>query len=216
MEFSIPQPKLETAFFRLNVTLRMTSQTELSSEVRYVVMPSLEETATNGYPNEAVFHFKGEIDGSDRIIIHRKGAFWEHIHWGWPDVVRVNTAEWNPSERNFLTTTGAVSFLPERYSLAAVNLEVIEGRDIIALERTNDALIVYLDDTPSGAAHYEFNIHFHPAPAKVSPPHASTSATLKITAQIDGSDRLKITAHEASWMHLAHAFPAAVRLNLKT
>ena len=212
MEFSLPQPALETAFFRLNVTLRATAQAKLSSEVRYGVMPSLEQAATNGSPAEAVFHFKGEIDGSDRIVIKRQGAFWEHVHWSWPGKVLVNAAEWQPLEQNFLTTTGAVAFLPARYSLAAANLEVIEGRDIIALERTNDALIVYLDDTPAGAAPYEFKIHFHRATASVSPPHASTPATLKITAQIDGSDRLKITAREATWTHLAYALPATVKL----
>lgn len=36
---------------------------------------------------------------------------------------------------------------------------------------------------------------------------------MKITAQIDGSDRLKITAHEATWTHLAWSVPAAVKLN---
>jgi len=213
LEFSIPQPALETAFFRLNVTLRTTAQTEQSSEVRYVVAPPLDEISSNGTPTEAVFHFTGEVDGSDRIVIKRQGAFWEHVHWRWPGKVTVNTSEWHPMEKNFLTSTGAVSFLPERYSLAAVKLEVIQGRDIIALERGNDALIVYLDDTPSGAAPYEFKLHFHPAAASVSHLRASTAATLKISAQIDGSDRLKITARDATWTHLARSRPAAVKLN---
>lgn len=212
MQFSIPQPALDTAFFRLNVSLRTTSQSELSGEVRYLAVPPLAEIITNGSP-EAVFHFKGQIDGSDRIVITHKGAFWEHVNWGWPGTVTVNDSQWNPLEKNFLTTTGAVSYLPERYSLSAANLEIIEGRDVIALERTNDALVVYLNDTPSGAAPYEFKIHFHPAVAKTSPPRPSTAATLKIAAQIDGSDRLKITAREAIWTHLAYSYPAAVTLN---
>jgi hypothetical protein len=112
-----------------------------------------------------------------------------------------------------LTATGAVAFLPETYSLAAANLEVIEGRDLIALERTNDALIVYLDDTPSGAAPYEFKIHFHPAATTAAPVLPSPAATLKITGQIDGSDRLKITSQGAVWTHLAYSLPTAVQLN---
>lgn len=213
LEFSIPQPALATAFFRLNATLYSAAQAELSAEVRYLAAPSLARAGANGAPAEAVFHFRGQIDGSDRIIINHKGAVWEHVHWNWPSTVLINDSQWTPSERNFLTTTGAVAFLPDSYSLTAVNLEVIEGRDVIALERTNDALIAYLDDTPSGAAPYEFKIHFHPAAAQSFHARKSAAATLKIAAQIDGSDRLKITARDATWTHLAYALPTAVKLN---
>ncbi len=78
------------------------------------------------------FHAAAVLPADQPVIIKHQGAFWEHMHWGWPGTVMVNAAEWNPAEKNFLTTTGAVAFLPERYSLAAVSLEVIEGRDLIA------------------------------------------------------------------------------------
>ena len=215
VEFSIPQPALALAFFRLNTTMRATSQAEQSSEVQYVAVPSLAKIATNAEPaDEAVFHFKGQIDGSDRIVITHKGAKWEHVNWSWPTgTVKVNNLEWNPSEVNFMTTTGAVDFLPKTYSLASANLEVIEGRDVIALERTNRALIVYLDDTPSGAATYEFKIHFHPAAKQAAKASASPVATLKIAGRIDGSDQLKITAREATWAHLAYSLPTLITLN---
>lgn len=213
VEFSIPQPASDTAFFRLNVTLRTVSSPQVSGEVHYQAGPPLTEVISNGVPLEAVFHFKGMVDGSDRIVISHEGAFWDHVNWGWPGTVLVNKSQWNPLEKNFLTTTGAVAFLPEKYSLAAAHLEVIEGRDVIALEQTNGAVIVYLDDTPSGAAPYEFKVHFRPATAKVSRLHDPTSATLKIAAQIDGSDRLKITAHDATWFHSMWAPPNIVRLN---
>lgn len=215
VEFTIPKPALETAFFRLNATLRATTKAQLSAELQYVTVPPLGPVSTNAAsPAEAVFHFKGLIDGSDRIIITHEGAFWEHVNWGWPaGVVTVNGSQWNPLEKNYLTTTGAVAFLPKTYSLAAARLEVIEGRDVIALERTNHALIVYLDDTPSGAAPYEFQDHFHPAAAKPANIRMSPAATLKIAAQIDGSDLLKITAREATWTHRTYSYPDAVKLN---
>ncbi len=195
VEFTIPKPALESAFFRLTATFRAATATDaqLSAELQYVTMPPLGPVFTNvALRAEAVFHFKGVIDGSDRIRITREGAFWEHVNWGWPaGMVTVNGSQWNPEEKNYLTTTGAVAFLPETYSLDSASLEIVEGRDMIALERTTNALMVYLDDTPPGAAPYEFKIHFHPAAAKTFKIHTSPAATLKIAAQIDGSDLLQ-------------------------
>jgi hypothetical protein len=215
MAFSFPQPALEMAFFRLNITLRANLQAEQSSEVRYVTMPSLAKSAPRAsLPAEAVFHFKGQIDGSDRIVITHQGALWEHFYWGWPaDSVTVNGSQWQPWEKNFMTTTGAVAFLPAEYSLASARLEVIEGRDVIALERTNNALWVWLDDTPPGSAPYEFKIHFYPAPKAPAEIRSSPVATLKIAARVDGSDQLKITAGEATLVHKAWGLPEAVKLN---
>jgi hypothetical protein len=217
VEFTIPKPALASAFFRLTATFRAATATDaqLSTELQYVTMPPLGPVFTNvALRAEAVFHFKGMIDGSDRIRITREGAFWEHVNWGWPaGMVTVNGSQWNPEEKNYLTTTGAGAFLPETYSLDSAGLEIVEGRDMIALERTTNALMVYLDDTPPGAAPYEFKIHFHPAAAKTFKIHTSPAATLKIAAEIDGSDLLKITPHEATWKHRAYSYPAAVSLN---
>lgn len=215
VEFTIPKPALETAFFRLKATTQATTNAQLSAELQYVTMPPLGPVTTNASPEAAaVFHFTGMIDGSDRILITHAGAFWEHVNWDWPaGAVTINGSQWNPREKNYLTTTGAVAFLPESYSLEAASLEIIQGRDVIALERTNNALIVYLDDTPPGAAMYEFKIHFNPAAIKPAEAAASPAATLKIAAQIDGSDSLKITAREATWTHRAYSYPGAVRLN---
>jgi hypothetical protein len=212
LEFIIPSPALEMAFFRLKATTHTTTNSQLSAELQYVTIPPLGPDGTNG--TDAVFHFKGVVDGSDRILITREGAFWEHVNWDWPaGAVTINDAQWNPRDKNYLTTTGAVTFLPEMFSLEDVGLEIIEGRDVISLERTNRALIVYLNDTPLGAAMYEFKIHFHPGTIKPAKTGASPAATLKIAAQIDGSDSLKITAREATWEHRAWSYPGAVSLN---
>ncbi len=212
VEFTIPKPEQDMAFFRLNAALRATTNIQLSAELQYVAVPPLGPEGTN--TDDVVFHFKGLVDGSDRIVITRAGALWEHVNWGWPaGAVNVNGSQWNPSEKNFLTTTGAVAFLPEEFSLAAVRLERIEGRDVVALERTNAALMVYLDDTPPGGAPYEFKIHFQRTVVKPEAARASPMATLKIAAVIDGSDVLKITRHDATWTHLAWGRPATVQLN---
>ena len=212
VEFIIPKPTWDSAFFRLRTTTGAITNAQLSTELQYVTIPPLGPDAAGG--TDAVFHFKGVVDGSDRIILTRQGALWEHVNWDWPaGAVTVNGTQWSPREKNYLTTTGAVTFLPETYSLETVRLETIAGRDIVALERTNQALIIYLNDTPSGAAAYEFKIHFRPAPATPVSIAPSPAATLKIAAAIDGSDTLKITAREAVWQHRAYSPPWDIRLN---
>lgn len=52
-------------------------------------------------------------------------------------------AEWNPQEKNYLTTTGAVVFLPEAYALEDDRLESAAGRDDVARERIKNALLVF-------------------------------------------------------------------------
>ena len=210
--FTIPKPAVQAAFFRLSVILPAAPNGQTSPELQFVAVPPLGPDTANR--NEVVFHFQGVVDGSDRIVIRHEGALWEHVHWGWPEgAVNVNGAKWNPSEKNYMTTTGAVLFLPEQYSLKWPRLEVIEGRDLVALEGTNNALIVYMDDTPAGAAPYEFKIHFPLAVPESKQAHVPLVATLKIEAVIDGSDVLKITGEAATWTHRAWDVPGPVKLN---
>ena len=220
LTFTIQKPG-DMQFFRLNAAAGVEGAGVVSVEVNYLTVaplgsavPSLPGSNGQAAEPEAVFHFKGMVDGSDRILITREGALWEHAHWGWPEgAVTVNGTQWNPQQKNYLATAGEAKFLPECFSLEAVDLERITGRDVVALERTNNALIVYLDDTPVGAGEYEFKIHFHPASPMPAPARASTATTLKIAAEIDGSDCLRITATEATWDHKLWGGPANVRLN---
>lgn len=39
---------------------------------------------------------RADIDGSDRLIIDKTGARWEHRHWKWPNKVFVGQIGWNP------------------------------------------------------------------------------------------------------------------------
>jgi hypothetical protein len=220
VSFTIQKPG-DMQFFRLHAVSAVASAGVLSAELNYLTVAPLGSSQTglagpNAGPaaSNAVFHFKGLVDGSDRILITREGALWEHAHWDWPQgAVTVNSTQWNPQEKNYLSTAGAAKFLPDCFSLEAAKLERIKGRDVVALERTNATLIVYLDDTPVGAGEYEFKIHFHPARPAPAQAGSSTAATLKIAAQIDGSECLRITATEATWDHKHWGWPTGVTLN---
>ncbi len=77
------------------------------------------------------------VDGSDHIVITREGALWQHGHWDWPQGgVTVNGTQWNPCQKNYLTTAGTAKFLPAPFSLETADLEIIKGRDVVALERS--------------------------------------------------------------------------------
>ena len=207
LTITIPMPQSPTELFRLNGTVSPGSNL-LSAELHYVVIPSL----ASG-PMEAVFHFKGEIDGSDKILINHAGALWEHVLWDWPNgSVTVNGQQWNSREKNYVTSVAPNRFLPEKFSLDTAQLEVLKGRDVVALERGHNGLTVFLDDTVLGSDDYEFVIRFRPKAQKPKPT-PSASARIRIAAQIDGSDSVRITTREAEWQHGTFSPPASVRLN---
>jgi hypothetical protein len=216
--FTFPKPTNEVCFFRLEATNLVPPKTsgvsnvQVSTELRYVTMPSLGTTLENN--GDAVFHFKGFVDGSDKIFITHEGAFWSHLNWDWPPVpVTINGNRWNPEAKNYMTTVGDPEFLPAKFSLDTATLEVTEARDVVAVERATNGLIVYLDDTPVGAGEYEFKIHFHPADRRLIETGLGVAAHLKIAANIDGSDCLKITATNAVWQHKNWSFPTDVTMN---
>jgi len=209
--FVISKPTNSVAFFRLKGQ-RLESVPLISDQVPYVTIAPL--GSDRSVSGDAVFHFKGLVDGSDKIVITRDGALWSHVNWDWPpEAVTVNGTRWSPQEKNFLTSSAAVKFLPEEFSLEAAHLQIIQGRDVVALERATNALIVYLNDTPAGASEYEFAIHFHRTETKLVKATTGPSAWLKIAARIDGSDRIRITGTEATWEHQAWSQPMDVLLN---
>jgi hypothetical protein len=212
LTFEVPKPSTPMAFFRLKATSHLDSTPLLSSELQYVAVPSLASKLSNS--GNALFHFKGLVDGSDKIVITRDGALWNHVNWAWPPgAVTINGVEWKPQDKNYVTAVGETKFLPEAFSLGSVNLEVLQGRDVVALERAPNALIVYVNDTPSGPSEYEFTIHFHPVPPQRPVSPSATAARLKIAARIDGSDCLIITPTAATWEHKFFACPTSVALN---
>jgi hypothetical protein len=205
-------PKLaENEFFRIRADLPDGTQ-PASAETRYVAAPAV--TADGVNPNEYVLHFKGNIDGSDRITINGAGAVWEHVNWSWPvSPISINGISWNSRQQNVFASPGNTKLLPPQVQFRSAKVEVVQGRDIVACEKSDDGLVIYIDDTPSGAATYEFNVRLSTiAPAVIPKPNAE-SAHLKISATIDGSDRLVINSAGAEWEHKFYGWPTNVVLN---
>ncbi|HUD47698.1 MAG TPA: hypothetical protein VMR33_12765 [Candidatus Baltobacteraceae bacterium] len=209
--FVFPQSDDTARFFRLRASPVLQAPQLVSSESEFVPTPSLSSRLSNG---NAVFHFKGRVDGSDKILITHDGALWNHVNWDYPpEPIFINGTQWSPKRINFLTSIAPARFLPESFSLESVDLDLIEARDVVALERTGRGLMVYLNDTPCGSAEYEFTIKFHPVGPKLDEPRPSAVARLKISAQVDGSDCIKITAREAVLEHRIFHLPSDLRVN---
>lgn len=163
----------------------------------------------------ATLHFFGTIDGSDRITINHRGAVWDHVNWQWPSQpVSINGVQWNPCDKNVFTPLGKADFLPPDINFQSAVLELITGRDTVVMERTSSNVVVFVNDTPKTEGAYEFKLHlFTSAPAPTPPMPLAQPAQLRISARIDGSDRLVIDDEGATWQHKFWRWPAEVSLN---
>ena len=156
------------------------------------------------YPKPVRLSFHGKIDGSEVIEITPTHAHWTHRHWAWPSQpVVLNDALWNPRKQRSLENTGTTRFLFDAVDFASARLENVKGRDIVSLETGRDLVRVHICDSPNGADTYEFDIVFDPPPAPQS---------LRIRADIDGSDRLLIDKTGIWWEHRHWEWPNEVTL----
>jgi hypothetical protein len=187
------------------------AQTNLSSELSY--MPASLQTI-EPLTNEVVLYIRGQLDGTDKIIVTRDGAVWEHVSWDWPQSpVWFNDIQWLPREKNIIAASETAGFLSETADFSSARLERIRGRDIIAMERSEQGLAIHVGDTLAGADDYEFRVHLPLRDLNATRQDPGAVATLRIKARIDGSDQLRITASGAQWKHRYWDWPVDVRLN---
>src|ERR1017187_5149542 len=156
-------PRLaENQFFRIRADLPDSTQ-PATVELSYVAAPALTANGINS--NEFVLHFKADIDGSDRIVINNNGAVWKHVDWQWPATpISINGINWNPRMENIFAPPGNSKLLPPNIQFDSAKVEIIQGRDIVACEKSADGLVIYIDDTPPRAATYEFNLRLSTVP----------------------------------------------------
>lgn len=152
--------------------------------------------------------FSGTIDGSDTITIAGNTAQWQHNYWDFPSgAVMLDGQPWQP-QTNTQLVFGSPQ-VPASLDGYAIRVRRFQGRDVETAERQGNSLVLRLDDTPDGAAPYQYNIALIPeVPAPSSPP-----ATLRITGTIDGSDEVVVDASGATWSHFYWGNPGQVTLN---
>ncbi len=157
----------------------------------------------------ATLHFKAFIDGLDTIQIGRDGILWKHLQYKSPHEVSLNGRNWNPSDLNLIDF--GTNLAPRDISWERSQIEIISGRDVVALEKQPDGAVVHIYDTPWGATDYEFKVRLFTAPAQ--PTRRGPAARLHLRANIDGSDELIINAQGARWTHRQWSWPFDIALN---
>ncbi len=167
--------------------------------------------------DEIVLTFRGDIDGSDQIKITQTEATWHHMFWDMPaEPVALNGISWDPREQETLKNEGKTRFLKRPVDFRSARLKRIQARDLVAIEQNGDSVVIYLNDGPGGASTYEFQVAFRPQNAEAEvgkKPAGGNRTTLRIVADIDGSDELHIDSQGARWVHRSWQWPGEVRLN---
>ncbi len=169
--------------------------------------------------NEIVLTFRGEIDGSDQIKITQTEATWHHTFWDMPPKpVALNGISWDPRVQDTLKNVGKTRFLKSPVDFRTARLNRIQARDIVAIEQNKDSVVVYINDDTGGTSPYEFQVIFRPQNAKADiKQHAGAKrTTLRIVADIDGSDELHLDTQGARWVHRSWQWPGEVHLNTVT
>lgn len=107
-----------------------------------------------------------DIDGSDTLVLTRRGAEWKHHRWSWPNRVLIDDVVWNP-KKSFRLKRKQWS-LPKGVDLTAARLTVNKARDAVVMESFKDCIVIHFADNPLGRATCDLIIDWpHPrvAPA---------------------------------------------------
>ena len=168
--------------------------------------------------DEIVLSFRGHIAGSDQIKITLNGATWHHRFWDMPpEPVTLNGISWDPRKQDTLKNEGKTRFLVRPVDFRSARLNRILVRDTVAIEKNKESVVIHINDTLlGGGSPYEFQVVFRPqnAKAEAGKKHAGGNrATLRIVAEIDGSDALYIDAQAARWVHRHWQPPEKVHMN---
>ena len=97
-----------------------------------------------------IVEITADIDGSDTLVLTRKGAEWQHRHWSWPQRVVIDDVTWSPKDSPRLTRKQWS--LPKGVDLTAARLTVNKARDAVVMESFKDRIVIHFADNPLGSA----------------------------------------------------------------
>jgi|ERR1700677_2048757 len=115
-------------------------------------------STSHGGPTHLVI--AAEIDGSDKVTITRAGAKWEHLSWQLPTNVTINGIKWSLTKSLELDNAGKTQFLSPDVNFSSARVVSRKGRDIVAMEKYPDKIVIYFGDNPNGDAPYRIDIAF--------------------------------------------------------
>jgi hypothetical protein len=169
--------------------------------------------AADAGSNEVVLHVKATIDGSNCLTLKVNSALWEQSLGSPARSLSINDLAWDWRHHRFLLLPDDQLLFPSDVNFRSVWVEMLKGDGIVACEPSDDKAVVYIDDMSQHPQPYDFILHFSTTPNSVISNRNSSPAHLKISACIDGSDRLTITHAGAKWEHLSWGQATDVSLN---
>jgi hypothetical protein len=120
-------------------------------------IPAAPASKTLSSSNTIILDVSAEIDGSDVLTITPEGARWRHKIWGWPSDVMFNDVAWDVKANPLLTNTGLANA-----DLATATVVARRGRDLVAMEKTDNGITIYFSDFMDSDAPYDIKIAFAP------------------------------------------------------
>jgi hypothetical protein len=92
---------------------------------------------------EIFLTFRGKIDGIDQIKITQTEATGHHTAWEMPrEPVTLNGISWDPRDQDTLKDEGKSCFLKGPVDFRSDRQKRIQARDIVAIERNRDSVVV--------------------------------------------------------------------------
>ena len=129
---------------------------DAESQERASAMKVLQSVGAEQLEDHDVLTLRGMIDGSEEVHIYQDRAEWIHKHWRGPADITVNGTAWD-IEVPFVNQ-GTTAYFKHPMDFSRTRVLMARGRDVAAMVATPDKLILYLSDSPNGAAEYEMRI----------------------------------------------------------
>lgn len=165
---------------------------------------------------------KATIDGADAVRIGSDHIEWVHRSGSWPTEVTLNGRVWNPEQQPRIAGDDLAAWFPGGLAFGACELAGKSGRGEVSIRvESPEAFHIEFGDPADGAAPYEAECRLRDlswlstaAPFAVGAETGPADpAVIRISAKVEGSDRLMIYPNRAEWRHGSSVWAEGVSLN---